>query len=94
MSSHLFLKSTGHQPSELRQAVVDPVSAPLLYDLHNKKSRGTVRAKLNDRTQKIKIQGRNPLTPRLFFRARICEALPGDMDPVTGLYHGDREKQG
>lgn len=39
-----------------------------------------------------KIQGYNPLTPLLFFRARICEALPGDMDPVTGLYHGDRER--
>ncbi len=46
----------------------------------------------HDRTKEIKIQGCNPLTPLLFFRARICEALPGDMDPVTGLHHGDRER--
>lgn len=38
-------------------------------------------------------KGYNPLTPLLFFRARICEALPGDMDPVTGLCHGDRERE-
>jgi len=93
MSGHLFFKSTGHQPPELRQAMVDPVSAPLLYDL-SKKSRGTVRANQNNRTKEIKIQGYNPLTPLLFFRARICEALPGDMDPVTGLYHGERERNG
>lgn len=73
--------------------MVDPVSAPLLYDLYNKRSRETVRANENNRTKKIKIQGYNPLTPLLFFRARICEALPGDMDPVTGLYHGDRERE-
>lgn len=42
--------------------------------------------------QKIKIQGYNSLTPLLFFRARIWDALPGDMDPVTGLHHGDRER--
>lgn len=33
---YLFLKSTGHQPPELWQAVVDPVSTPLLYDLCKK----------------------------------------------------------
>lgn len=44
-------------------------------------------------TKKITIQGYNPLTPLLFFRARICEALPGDMDPVTGLYHGEIERE-
>lgn len=31
------------------------------------------------------------LTPLLFLRARICEVLPGDMDPVTELRH--REKR-
>lgn len=30
------------------------------------------------------------LTPRLFFRARICDVLLGDMEPVTGLT--EREK--
>ena len=81
--------------------MVDPVSASLLYDLHKKTSRGTVRAnqkkkqktKKPNSTEKIKIQGCNPLTPLLFFRARICEALPGDMDPVTGLHHGDTERE-
>ncbi|TNN87996.1 hypothetical protein EYF80_001577 [Liparis tanakae] len=96
MSGHLFLKSTGHQPPELRQAMVDPVSAPLLYDL-SKKSRGTVRAKQNNRTKEIKIQGYNPLTPLLFFRARICEALPGDMDPSAcgwALSHWGQDRIG
>lgn len=73
--------------------MVDPVPAPLLYDLRTK---GEGRATLDglDKNREIKIGGRNPLTPLLFFRARICEALPGDMDPVTGLHHGDRERGG
>lgn len=89
VSSYLFLKSTGHKSPELWQAVVDPISAPLLYDLQNEKSRETVSTELNNKIIKTEIQGYNPLTPLLFFRARICEALPGDMDPVTGLYHGN-----
>lgn len=93
VSIYLFFKSTGHQSPELWQAVVDPVSAPLLYDLQNEKSRGTTGTKQNNRTKRTEIQGYNPLTPLLFFRARICEALPGDMDPVTGLYREDTVKE-
>lgn len=86
VSSYLFLKSTGYKSAELWQAVVDAVSAPLLYDLQNKRSRGRVRTNPKKTAlKKMTIQGYNPLTPLLFFRARICEALPGDMDPVTGL---------
>lgn len=60
-------------------------------------SRGTVSA--NPPPKKIQrhkftIQGYNPLTPLLFFRARIWDALPGDMDPVTGLHHGDKDREG
>ena len=58
-----------------------------------KKKNKKQKTKKPNSTEKIKIQGCNPLTPLLFFRARICEALPGDMDPVTGLHHGDTERE-
>lgn len=85
--SYLFLKGTGHQSAELWQAVVDPVSASLLYDLQNEKSRAgrQLAAWKTTRIIRLIFKGYNPLTPLLFFRARICEALPGDIDPVTGL---------
>ena len=100
---YLFLKGTWHQSPELWQAVVDPVSASLLYNLRKRgtKTTRTVRkhpgddhdmeARIERNSFKEEKNGAwknqsTSLTPLLFLRAKIWEELPGDMDPVTGLY--------
>lgn len=87
LSAHLFLKGTGHQPPELGQAVVDPVSAPLLYDLRGDNGRGTVRADLKRQHEK---DPKDPKDPRLR-SAHPSSLLPGQNLRGAARRHGPRD---
>lgn len=78
---YLLLEGAGHQPPQLGQAVVDAIAAALLDDLGQKAGgQGAGGPGLRGAAA-----GRQALTPRRLFRARICEVVEGDMEPAAEL---------
>lgn len=94
---YLLLKSTGYQPPQLRQTVIDSVSPAFLDDLQKagKTKEDISIAVVNPKVKKggsliyfyfyfFKSTVKR-LTPLRLFLARICEDVVGDMQPRAEL---------